>query len=185
MVSDSAGEGGEKDGLSLCPIARLCCQGCCLMQGTCTAEPSQPLAGGLRELRRPSSSAEQGPGEDAKTPQSPSPLLRLAASVQEEGACLSVRPGCGGEGPCPRSRKALSSRGTRCPCRCRLPSPELSRNGGAVCWSTRFLLETWKSRWPARASWDASELAARFWRTVRICVSYKPFLLQEEEEILV
>lgn len=52
--------------------------------------------------------------------------------------------------------------------------------------STRFSLETWKSRWPARASRDPPELAARFWRTVRICISYKPFFLQqEEEEILV
>ncbi|KAM6191180.1 uncharacterized protein WM294_012863 [Sarcoramphus papa] len=49
------------------------------------------VQGGLRELHRPSSPAEQGPGEDVKTPQSPSPLLQLAASVQEEGACPSAR----------------------------------------------------------------------------------------------
>ena len=160
MVSDSAGEGGRRSGSVSVLSARLCCQGCCLMQGTCATEPSHPLAGGFKGT--PPAKQPCGTGARRGREDIPKPGSRLRSRRKVPAHLPGMR--CGR--PCLRSRKALGSCGTRCPCRCRLPSPALSRNRGVVCWSTQFLLETWKSRWPARASWDALELAARFWRTV-------------------
>lgn len=88
------GRGRRSGSVSVLP-ARLRCQCCCLPPGARGTEHPPPLAGARRDRYRPSSAAGQGPGEGVKVPCSTSPLLRLMASVQEEGA----RPGCGVEGP--------------------------------------------------------------------------------------
>lgn len=161
---------GEKVGLRLCPAG------------------AAPLPALLLTARRPRHRAPSSPCGGAKGPLPAKQRCGAGTWRGREGALKHISPsaahGFGPGGRCPprmRCGRAVAP-GATSP---RSPRRRFRGREERCAGPLDFSLETWKSRWPAHASWDPSELAARFWRTVRICVSYKPFFLQEEEEILV